>query len=94
MTYKCTACGKQFERGAVIIPPHVYCPSCAEKLNDIIDDFVVRYLEARLSGKQIPDLNRYIEERREEIKFLKIRESLLKRRILTACLRSEQPVRG
>ena len=70
--YKCVVCGKEFESGAVIIPPNVYCQECGEKIDEILDEYEIAYWEAKLKGAAVPDLERHIKAHEQEIAKLKL----------------------
>ncbi len=62
--YKCTACGKEFERGARIIGRNIYCPDCSEEIESIEREFEVAYMEAKLF-KSVDD--KYIERLKDAL---------------------------
>ena len=86
MVYKCARCGKEFETGAVFINGRVYCQDCADLVDDIINDYVASYMEAKLFGNDPPDLTEYLNSRAEEIESLKLKQSWFRLQILTRIL--------
>lgn len=87
MPLRCVACGKIIESGATIIGGNVYCQDCARLLDDLIDEYESLYLESKIFGKTLPDINEYIEKNMKTIERLKLSPIKVKKLILSRLAR-------
>lgn len=79
-------CGKSFDKGARIFDENVYCPSCWEEIEEVLDKFEVEFMEAKLYKKSIPDINEYMDKHRDVISKSKIPVYKLKLMLLRRCI--------
>jgi len=63
----------------------LHCPDCRDEYNLILVGFETLYLESKIYGKPMPDIDTYIEANRDKITKLKVPESLVKWHILHRC---------
>jgi len=72
--YKCSACGKSFQSGALIIRDMILCPDCAREYEDLIDSCVVELMEQYINTGTI-DVKSVVSKRKDKIDKLKISEA-------------------
>lgn len=79
---KCYACGAEFDSGALIVGDKRFCPACREKFEDIIEDYVSAYVENKIFGTPLPNLDDYVNSRENDIAALKLPKKMFRRMIL------------
>jgi len=90
---KCSVCGKEWTiedirrtgRSGGVHFGIVHCPDCRDEYMEIITKFETLYLESKIYGKPLPDVDEYIAANREKITKLKVPEALVKWHILHRC---------
>ena len=81
MKFRCTACGREFDKGALIIDNVILCPDCAAKLHDIVDSCVYENVMRLINGEKI-DIDGCVNEHLDDIVRLKLRPLRVKLMIL------------
>ena len=81
--------------GATIMGTRVYCPTCAEKMDEMFADLESKLLEAViLKNEKLPDLDKLLSKYDKTIKELKLSPAIVKRRVLGSVVGSLQLGRG
>ena len=85
--YRCTACGREFDRGAYIIDNVVLCPDCAARFQDIIDECVYVNTLAVLRGQDI-DVDGCLQRFSGDLRRFGVRYNRVRNMVLSAVLRN------
>ena len=61
-TPKCSLCGNPIKPPVFNTPVGALCYNCYRELEDALNEFVCDYIEAKVYGKPIPNVDEYVEK--------------------------------
>jgi len=89
----CSACGREWTAEEVRVTGRsggvhfgvLHCPDCTLKWNALVTGFETLYLEAKIYGKPIPNIDRYLAENASVVGELKVPVEMVKWHLLHRC---------
>lgn len=87
MPYRCSACGKVFDSGALIVGDKIFCPDCARTYEEIIDECFAEALEKLINGEKVK-VDPCLDKHMDKIKKLGLSKTHFKAVILSRLARA------